>query len=429
MNTNTIVAGILLLLLFYVHILREAFHAEGRRYLRAMVEGIPVKETGLLANSGAQVRATLALRLARITALVLWVLAVARLLAPQTTPWAFWVGGLVAGVLADMVGRLLGEWIAARFDRARTLFLRQVRPLVWLMLPWVWLYQLVSKAVLGIVPARDTMLALDEEQILIMARHSNAPPMQAAEKTLIDNIFDFRETIVREIMIPRLDIIAVPVETSVKDALDIIIKHGHSRIPVYEKTIDQIVGILYAKDILRYMRESYPQWPTAPLRAMLRPPYYVPDSKRVSELLPEMQQNKIHMAIVVDEYGGTAGIVTIEDVLEEIVGEIQDEYDRELPEMQQVGENEYIMNARVDLEDVSDFIGVDLPDNEADTLGGFVYMLLNRMPHVGDVVEYPPVRIQVLSVDGRRIGLVRVSVHRDGTSPAEEEVSQRVNDS
>ncbi len=413
MNDSDIIAIGLFVVLLYTHMVREAFHAEGRRYLRSLIEGTGIREDTLFSSPRAQVRAAWALRFARLLALVAWTLAIARVLAPAGDFRVFWGEGITAGVGGDLACRLVADWLTARSSRGRLLLLRHAYGLTLLFSPLAWLYRVVASQGLGLNPVRDTMLALEEEQVIIITHQGEVQPMQAAEKTLIDNIFDFRETIVREIMVPRLDIIAVPVDTTVKEALDVIIKHGHSRIPVYEGTIDRIVGILYAKDVLRYMRESYPDWPQRALRSMLRPPYYIPDSKRVSDLLPEMQQNKIHMAIVVDEYGGTAGIVTIEDVLEEIVGEIQDEYDRETPEMQRVDEGEFVINARADLEDVSDFIGVRLPDKMADTLGGFIYTLLNRMPRVGDVVEYPPVHMQVLSVDGRRIGLVRVSVSRE----------------
>ncbi len=161
---------------------------------------------------------------------------------------------------------------------------------------------------------------------------------------MIASIFEFGETLVREVMVPRIDVLAVPVDTPMLEALDVILKAGHSRIPVYRETIDNVVGILYAKDLLRYLRDGRTD---VPLSKILRPAYFIPESKKVDELLQELQQRKVHMAVVVDEYGGTAGIVTIEDLLEEIVGEIQDEYDAEEPTIEPISEHEYLFDARV----------------------------------------------------------------------------------
>ncbi|MEZ4637542.1 MAG: hemolysin family protein [Caldilineaceae bacterium] len=182
----------------------------------------------------------------------------------------------------------------------------------------------------------------------------------------------------REIMVPRLDVVALDVDAPINDALDMIIKKGHSRIPVYEESIDHIIGFLYAKDLLRCFREGQVN---PPLRQLMRKAYFVPESKKLDELFHDMQMRRVHAAIVVDEYGGTAGLVTIEDLLEEIVGEIQDEYDSEKPIYQQLAPTAYAFNARIDLETVSDLVGVDLTEeNDVDTLGGFIYNQLGRAP-------------------------------------------------
>jgi CBS domain containing-hemolysin-like protein len=180
---------------------------------------------------------------------------------------------------------------------------------------------------------------------------------------------------------------------------------GHSRIPVYENTIDNIVGILYAKDLLKYWRDEAS---SLKLRDLLRNVYYIPESKKVDELLQELQQRKVHIAIVVDEYGGTAGLVTIEDILEEIVGEIQDEYDSEEAFMEVVSDDEIIFNARMDLDDVNHIMGLELPTDRSDTLGGLVYSNLGRVPVIGDKVRIETVEITVLSVERRQIKKVKV---------------------
>ncbi len=235
------------------------------------------------------------------------------------------------------------------------------------------------------------------------------------EKQMIASIFELGETIVREIMVPRLDVIALDVETPINEALDLIIKMGHSRIPVYEESIDHIIGFLYAKDLLRCFREGQHN---APLRQLLRKAYFVPESKKLDELFHDMQIRRVHAAVVVDEYGGTAGLVTIEDLLEEIVGEIQDEYDSEKPNYQQLAPTTFLFNARIDLETVSELIGVDLTEeNDVDTLGGFVYNQLGRVPEQGETIEYADRRFSVLSVDARRVGQVRVEWHEPVTLP------------
>ena len=410
MSLMQALSGALLLgVLLFIHSLREASHTSGRLYLKELLDGIADPAVKDAARTNMDARTMQTLRLARVMALTLWVIFLVNALR-TLHPALRWVGALGLTLLADEGARMVGQWISLRSAATRRWLVRAAQRLVQGMSPLSWIFWWTGQHLFGLEPTRDVMLALDEDQILIIAHREAFSAARTTERELITNIFDFRETVVREIMVPRLDIVAVPVTASLREALDIIVNHGHSRLPVYEGTIDRIVGVLYAKDVLRWLRETYPSWPETTVAEVMRPPYFVPDSKRVSELLPEMRQRKVHLAIVVDEYGGTAGIVTIEDILEEIVGEIQDEFDREMPDMVRVGENEYVINARADLEDVSDFIGVPLPDEYADTLGGFIYTLLNRMPERGDVVIYPPVRMQVLTVDGRRIRAVRITV-------------------
>ncbi len=230
------------------------------------------------------------------------------------------------------------------------------------------------------------------------------------EKEMIYSIFDLGDTVAREVMVPRIDMIAVEAKTPIMEALDVILEAGHSRVPVYVDNIDNIVGILYAKDLLSYWRDG---GVAKSVYELARDVYFVPETKPLSELLRELQSRKVHIAIVVDEYGGTAGLVTIEDVLEEIVGDIQDEYDPEEFWMQQVSEEEYIFSARMDLDDINDLMAAELPTDEADTLGGLVYNLLGRVPEVGDAVVVAGLRLTVLDVEGRRIGRVRTQRIRE----------------
>jgi CBS domain containing-hemolysin-like protein len=264
-------------------------------------------------------------------------------------------------------------------------------------------------------PAQEPEAEREETVEQMVDAGEKAGLIESGEHEMISGVMGLDRTAVREIMVPRIDVVAVEVQVPLHSALDVIIGGAHSRLPVYEESIDHVVGLLYAKDILKILRDGGGKT-DVPLRSLLRPAYFVPESKRVDELLQELQASKVHMAIVVDEYGGTAGIVTIEDILEEIVGEIQDEYDvGEEPLIERVGENEGIFNARVNVDEVNDALEVNLPE-ESDTLGGLVYQHLQKMPKVGDEVRVDGVTISVLSVLGRRIKKVRVSKLVEPTS-------------
>ncbi|GAB4423349.1 MAG: hemolysin family protein [Anaerolineales bacterium] len=228
--------------------------------------------------------------------------------------------------------------------------------------------------------------------------------LELEERQMIYSIFQFGDTLAREIMVPRTDVLALEVNTSLKKAVDAFVQSGHSRVPVYEKEIDNVIGLLYAKDLLLSMQNGAED----SLRDLLRPAYFVPDSKKADALLTEMQAGRIHLAVVVDEYGGMAGIVTLEDIIEEIIGEIQDEYDasEELP-MQQVGEGEYLFRGRIDLDDFNEVMGSSLPKIESDTLGGYLYDRLGRIPHSGESLETNGLLLTIEQVTGRRIRRVR----------------------
>jgi putative hemolysin len=230
--------------------------------------------------------------------------------------------------------------------------------------------------------------------------------LQEREQQMISSIFAISEKPVREVMVPRTDIVAIDVDTAPGEILEQITKVGHSRIPVYQGSPDNIVGILYVKDLFRRLARGEKD---VQIRPYLRPPHFVPESKKIDELLREMQKDKVHIAIVVDEYGGTSGLVTIEDLVEEIVGEIRDEYDVEPELVLPVSESEALMDARVPLEEVRDTFALELPLSENyDTLGGFVVAQLGHFPRVGEAVEAGGARFVVEGVEGRRIRRVRV---------------------
>ena len=243
---------------------------------------------------------------------------------------------------------------------------------------------------------------------------------------MILSVLDFGDTVAREVMVPRIDILALDADTSWDEALDFVIKSGHSRVPVYRHSIDDIIGILYAKDVLRAMRDGA-SLHTAhpPIEKLLRKVYFTPESKRVNELLQELQKTRVHVSIVVDEYGGTAGLLTIEDILEEIVGEIQDEYDEEQPEYVPSPDGKgYVVDAGMLISDVNELLQVKLPEDESDTLGGFIYDQLGKVPVVGEMVNYNGLTAEVLEVNDRRILKVKVIYEQPQSNGQAEQIEQ-----
>jgi CBS domain containing-hemolysin-like protein len=230
--------------------------------------------------------------------------------------------------------------------------------------------------------------------------------IEEEEREMIDAILQLEERTARDIMVPRLDIVAVPQMAPLAEVVETIERAGHSRLPVYRDSIDSIAGVLYAKDLLRFVARTTAM---PPLRSLLRPAYIVPESKRVDDLLKELRARKVHMAIVADEYGGTAGVVTIEDILEEIVGEIDDEYDvATAPAIEALGEGDVLVDGRIGADEVSEILGLGWAEEEHNTLGGLVQRELGRLPAPGEELDFGGARISVLSVDGHRIKQLRV---------------------
>jgi CBS domain containing-hemolysin-like protein len=240
--------------------------------------------------------------------------------------------------------------------------------------------------------------------------------VQEAEEKLIHSIFEFGDTVAREVMVPRTYIVAVEDEATVGEAADLALQSGHTRLPIYKETIDQVVGVATVQDMLRVVRQGRTEHS---VMEVMRPAYYVPETKKVDELLRELQKQRMHLTIVVDEYGGTAGLVTIEDLLEEIVGEIQDEYDVELPMTEVVSESEVRVDARVSLDDVNELLNVEWESEDSDTIGGFIYEQLGRVPNPGDTVRVGDYQITVLSTEGARIRLL--SILRSSSEQVEED--------
>jgi CBS domain containing-hemolysin-like protein len=233
------------------------------------------------------------------------------------------------------------------------------------------------------------------------------------EQELIHSVFEFSDTIVREVMVPRPDMVVLPSDGTLEQALETITQAGYSRIPIFEGDMDNIVGVLYAKDLLKRSTEDG----STKAASLARAPLFVPEQKKLAELLREMQEQRVHMAIVIDEYGGTAGLVTIEDLVEEIVGEIVDEYDKEEPLVEPLGNGALRVDAKLGIDEVNELLGVELPDDDWDTVGGLVYELTGRVPVPGETVRFASIEFQTERVTGRRIQKV---VIRRVTAPVEE---------
>jgi CBS domain containing-hemolysin-like protein len=209
-------------------------------------------------------------------------------------------------------------------------------------------------------------------------------------------------------MVPRPDMTVAPVGVSPREVLDLILRKGYSRIPVYNDTVDDIVGVVYAKDLLRHLHAGKGD---VELEKIMRPAFFVPETKKVSELLRDMQQRQIHIAIVLDEYGSTAGLVTIEDLLEEIVGEIADEYDREEPEIVELQDGSYRVDGRMSVDDLNELLDAELPNQEWDTVAGLMYGLLGAVPTQGEQVSYGDLTFTAERVQGRRIAKILIERH------------------
>ncbi len=298
------------------------------------------------------------------------------------------------------------------------------RALVMILSPFTFMLHRAGERLSGEDPQeRDESLFLSEDGLRrLMQVDEEGSTIEESEKEMIAGILDMNTTIAREVMVPRIDMVTLPVETTILEALDEIMACGHSRIPVYEEHVDVIIGVLYAKDLLRCFRDNRTD---LPIRDLLRPAAFVPATKKVNQLLHEMQVQRIHLAMVVDEYGGIAGLVTIEDIMEEIFGEIQDEYDvNEATLYQPFGEHTYVLNARLDIDTLGKLLDLDLDEEESDTLGGLIYGRLGHVPVQGETVDLDSWRLRVLSLDGRRINQVRADRILSPIEDNEQETAQ-----
>ncbi|MGM0557159.1 MAG: hemolysin family protein [Myxococcota bacterium] len=340
-----------------------------------------------------------------------------------------WAVPAAVGAVSFLVltfGEVSPKAISRRFHE------RWARPAMWaLMVPYILLWPVTFVFVkltrglmrmLGTDPnAQQPFVTAEEIEYLIDVAGREGSFSEDRER-LLRSVFEFPDTTVRELMVPRTDIVAVSKEMGLDQIINILVECGHSRLPVYEGNIDNIVGLFYAKDVLVIV--SSDRYDEFDIREFLRQPHVVPEDKRIAELLSEFQAERMHMAIVVDEFGGTAGVITLEDIVEEIFGDIQDEYDAEPVQIVRVDENTLRADARVAIDEIEDYLDMDLPDHpDYDSLGGFLMAQSGGVPTSGDEVVWEGLRFRVIDADNRKVNAVLIERLTDEELEREELVS------
>ena len=311
-------------------------------------------------------------------------------------------------VLGELVPKQIG---LAHAERVAMSTSRLIDALGRLFSPLIAFLTFVTRAIsrlFGADVAADERISAEELR-LIIEQGGEQGILEAEEEQMLHAVIELGDLRVHEVMVPRIAMVTLATQASFEEAIDTIVEQGHSRIPVYEESVDEIVGILYAKDLLPFLKTGEVERPS--LRSLLRTPVFVPESMTVDDLLHELQRRKVHLAIVLDEYGGTAGLVTIEDLLEEIVGEIQDEYDVEEPLVVRISDDEARIDGRAHIDDLAELFETQLgleDSDQYDTVGGLIYHRIGGVPKPGDEVQADGLTLTVESTDGRRVGKVFV---------------------
>lgn len=359
-------------------------------------------------------------------ALIIFAATLAAFISLNLADRASWWVALASAVAMTIVVVLVGEIIPKTFAsqnadryalmiaRPLALVIRVLSPLVWVFTSVTRVYVHLCNVVFRTKQEMSLPLVTEEELHLLLADVKEQGVLHEEETEMIASVISLGDTSAREIMVPRIDMVCLSFDATFDEALRVAIDDGHSRIPVYQDSSDNIIGVLYVKDLLAILKGD--ERPHGIPSAYIRPAYHVPESKKVDELLREMKKEKIHLAIVLDEFGGTAGLITIEDIIEEIVGDIQDEYDSEEDlAVKHQPDGSLVVEGRVSIDEVSDLLGLRLPTEDFDTIGGFVVGLLGRAPAVGEEVSYEGLRITIEEVEARRVGWVRI--YRRDTAP------------
>ncbi len=320
---------------------------------------------------------------------------------------------LVTGVIA-FVTLVFGELVPKRLaleksDKIAMSVARTINGLSMITSPIVRFLTFSTNFVVKLFGGTNTVSGdqITEEEIRLMINVGEEKGIfQETETDMINSIFEFDDTVAKEVMTPRTDIVAINSDATLEEILDVIVEENFSRIPVYEESIDKIIGILYIKDLFGMIKKKM-EWEVS-LKDIIRPAFFVPEYKKIDELFKEMQKSKTHIAIVIDEYGGTAGLITIEDLLEEIVGNIFDEYDEVVEDFEQIDENTYIVSGMLSISEINDIMDIEITEEEFDTISGMVLSLSGKIPDVGDEVWFENINFKIEEVDDKRISKIRI---------------------
>ncbi len=317
----------------------------------------------------------------------------------------------VTVVLAWYGGGLVVKQIAARaalgFARGLGTLLY---PLFWVLRPWAVFLLWIMDKIDDTLWTGEALMHLSSGEIRsLLSEETSNVTLEEDEREMIHSIFSFHDTTVREIMVPRIDMVSLEASDPVAMVVEAVYGSRHSRIPVHEGSVDKVTGILYVKDVLSLVAEGQLEAEGKIVGDLARPAYFIPESKKIDEVLEEFRTKRIHMAVVIDEYGGTAGLVTLEDVLEEIVGEIEDEFDQEEQLYEWLNEYSLRVDPKIDLEDLQELLGVALPDEGSETLGGLIYEAAGNVPEIGDQIAVADFSVKVEDVADQRILRVTIS--------------------
>ncbi len=324
------------------------------------------------------------------------------------------ISTIVMTTLLLIFGEITPKTIAIKNSERIALFVAPVVNFIaFIFYPLVAMFNYICQPIVrlfGVEPNINAPFVTEEELKMLLSVSEEEGVLEQEEKEMIHSIFEFSDSIAKEVMVPRPDMFCLDVETPLDEALRKISDEGHSRIPVYEGTIDNIIGLVFIKDLLGVCLSKKESSNVRSLRDILRPPIFVPETKKLDELMRHMQSIRTHIAIVVDEYGGVAGLVSLEDLLEEIVGEIKDEFDTEEKNIDILPDGSALIDARLAVGDVNERLSTTIPEGDYDTIGGFVLSQIGKLPNIGDTIRYEDLRIVVERVSKRRITRIRLTI-------------------
>ena len=325
--------------------------------------------------------------------------------------------GIAGGIMIFMIlvfGEIVPKSLA--ISNAETIAKKIARPIEIIssfLFPLILFFKIIINSLyyfFGKKRIKEKKEITEEDLITLINVGEDEGVIEEEEKKMIRNIFEFGDTMVKEVMVPRVDMACIPSEAKLNSILRLIKKMGHSRIPVYKENVDNIIGILYTKDLLIVYEQWYKSKEKFDLKKIIRRAYFVPENKKIDDLLDIFQRDKIQIAIAIDEYGGTAGLVTMEDVVEEIVGEIIDEYDKETKLYEIIDNNTVIADGIISIDKINELLNIEIPENDFETLGGFIYDLMGRVPIKNEIIEYKNIQITIEQIVKNRI--IRVIIKK-----------------